>query len=182
MPVDAKPERQSSPWLTRRGMTTLLVILVSSSIPVQADEPAHEFFPGSMINGDLGGEIDLFAERTVLPGVPTEPALSPATSRFLRKLGSQVIDQSGHVVVAAGPIWASRYLAGVPWYGWLVTPVLAYREWTQWPSNRWWDPPLDWTFLTLGVVWATWGPMRRRNADRAPERALISRARSAARG
>ena len=135
-----------------------------------------------MINVDLDGEIELVTEGAMLPGVLTGPALSPATSRFLRKLGSQAIDQSAHVVVAAGPIWASRYLAGVPWYGWLVTPVLAYREWTQWPSNRWWDPPLDWTFLTLGVVWATWGPMRRRKADRAPERALISRARNAARG
>ena len=26
--------------------------------------------------------------------------------------------------------------------------------------KRWWDPPLDWAFLTLGAVAATWGHRR----------------------
>ena len=42
------------------------------------------------------------------------------------------------------------------WYGWVAVPALAYREWRQWPSKRWWDPALDAAFLVLGVLTATW--------------------------
>ena len=76
--------------------------------------------------------------------------------RIIKEVGKQAVDQPGHFLIGAGPIWASRCLAGVPWFGWVLAPILAYREWLQWPSNRWWDPPLDWTFLTLGAVAATW--------------------------
>jgi hypothetical protein len=38
----------------------------------------------------------------------------------------------------------------------VVVPALAYREWRQWPSKRWWDPALDAAFLVLGVLAATW--------------------------
>ncbi len=27
-----------------------------------------------------------------------------------------------------------------------------YREWSQWPSSRWWDPPLDWFFEVGGIA------------------------------
>ena len=77
------------------------------------------------------------------------------TSRILEEVGKQAIDQPGHFLIGAVPIWASRYLVGVPWFGWVAAPILAYREWLQWPSRRWWDPPLDWAFLTLGAVAAT---------------------------
>jgi hypothetical protein len=82
------------------------------------------------------------------------------TSRILKEVGKQAIDQPGHFLIGAAPIWASRYLVGVPWFGWVAAPILAYREWLQWPSNRWWDPPLDWAFLTLGAVAATWNRRR----------------------
>jgi hypothetical protein len=75
--------------------------------------------------------------------------------KVLKEVGKQAIDQPGHFLIAAVPIWASRCLVGVPWYGWVVVPLLAYREWLQWPSNRWWDPPLDWIFLSFGSVVAT---------------------------
>ncbi len=68
----------------------------------------------------------------------------------------QAVDQPLHFLLTAGPIELSRYLVGVPWYGWAITPLLAYREWRQWPSKRWWDPPLDWAVLALGVIVATW--------------------------
>ena len=87
------------------------------------------------------------------------PGLVPGTQmlpgKILKELGKQAIDQPGHFLIAAVPIWASRCLIGVPWYGWVAAPLLAYREWLQWPSNRWWDPPLDWICLTLGGVVAT---------------------------
>jgi hypothetical protein len=95
----------------------------------------------------------------------TSPAdtLEPHAGKILKEVGKQTIDQPGHFLIGAAPIWASRYLVGVPWYGWVVTPLLAYREWLQWPSNRWWDPPLDWACLSLGVIVATWRrrPMQR---------------------
>jgi hypothetical protein len=50
----------------------------------------------------------------------------------------------------------ARHLTAVPWYGWAMVPALAYREWRQWPSKRWWDPLLDAAFLVLGVLTATW--------------------------
>jgi hypothetical protein len=96
---------------------------------------------------------------------PTSPGdtLKPQAGKLLKEVGKQTIDQPGHFLIGAAPIWASRYLVGVPWYGWVITPLLAYREWLQWPSKRWWDPPLDWAFLSLGAVVATW---RRRSTHR----------------
>ena len=82
--------------------------------------------------------------------------LAPETLAVLEEVGKQAIEQPLHVLMAAAPICLSRHLAGVPWYGWAITPLLVWREWSQWPSKRWWDPPLDWAFLTLGVVLATW--------------------------
>ena len=83
----------------------------------------------------------------------------PATTRqwnLLAEVVKQAAEQPLHFVMSAGPIWLSRCLTAVPWYGWAVVPALAYREWRQWPSERWWDPPLDAAFLVLGAVMATW--------------------------
>jgi hypothetical protein len=90
--------------------------------------------------------------------------LSPETLAVLEEVGKQAVEQPLHVLMAAAPICLSRHFARVPWYGWAVTPLLVWREWSQWPSKRWWDPPLDWAFLTLGVVVATWRRRRRRAA------------------
>jgi hypothetical protein len=81
----------------------------------------------------------------------------PATQRdLLAEVVKQAAEQPLHFVMSAGPIWLSRCLTAVPWYGWVAVPALAYREWRQWPSKRWWDPALDATFLALGVLTATW--------------------------
>lgn len=29
--------------------------------------------------------------------------------------------------------------------------IIAVREKLQWPSSRWWDPPLDWAVFALGL-------------------------------
>lgn len=88
------------------------------------------------------------------------------------EIGKQTVEQPLHFLMTAGPIALSRYLVGVPWYGWAIAPVLAYREWSQWPSRRWWDPPLDWAALVLGAVVATWrrGARHRRKALRISRR------------
>ena len=75
---------------------------------------------------------------------------------LLAEVVKQAAEQPLHFVMSAGPIWLSRCLTAVPWYGWVAIPALAYREWRQWPSKRWWDPALDATFLALGVLTATW--------------------------
>jgi hypothetical protein len=81
----------------------------------------------------------------------------PATQwDLLAEVVKQAAEQPLHFVMSAGPIWLSRCLTAVPWYGWVAVPALAYREWRQWPSKRWWDPALDATFLALGVLTATW--------------------------
>jgi hypothetical protein len=92
------------------------------------------------------------------PEATAAPAgrLAATLGALVKELLKQAIDQPGHFLIAAIPIWLSRHLTGVPWYGWPVIPILAYREWLQWPSNRWWDPPLDWAVLALGIIVATW--------------------------
>jgi hypothetical protein len=75
---------------------------------------------------------------------------------LLAEVVKQAAEQPLHFAMSAGPIWLSRYLTAVPWYGWAVAPALAYREWRQWPSQRWWDPALDAGFLVLGLVVGTW--------------------------
>jgi hypothetical protein len=102
---------------------------------------------------------------SLLPALATDTLLSRDARRLLREVGKQAVEQPLHFLMAAAPICLSRQLVGVPWFGWAITPLLVYREWSQWPSNRWWDPPLDWAFLSLGVVVATW---RRRGRGRAP--------------
>jgi hypothetical protein len=105
---------------------------------------------------------------------PTLDAPGPAPARqrdLLAEVMKQAAEQPLHFVMSAGPIWLSRYLTAVPWYGWAMVPALAYREWRQWPSKRWWDPLLDAAFLVLGALTATWSAqpplpfelLRRRN-------------------
>jgi hypothetical protein len=121
-----------------------------SALVIEVDDGTLAADPDAMLHSSLAGD-----------------ALRSQPGRILKEVGKQTIDQPGHFLIGAAPIWASRYLVGVPWYGWVVTPLLAYREWLQWPSNRWWDPPLDWAFLSLGAVVATW---RRRSTHRSRDR------------
>lgn len=113
----------------------------------------------------IGMGNDPIGDGSMTPVGPLE-VLARALPALLAELLKQAIDQPGHLLIAGLPIVLSRFLTGVPWYGWPVIPLLAYREWLQWPSNRWWDPPLDWAFLALGVILATWaiGALRRPGA------------------
>jgi hypothetical protein len=121
-------------------------------------------------------------DASISPGVPLDDALGQALRALLKELLKQAIDQPGHLLIASLPIILSRYLTGVPWYGWPAIPLLAYREWLQWPSNRWWDPPLDWAFLALGVIVATWAlDSLRRPRAAAPEADEAHPARAASR-
>jgi hypothetical protein len=91
------------------------------------------------------------------PALAAEVAPGQSRQRsVLAEAVKQAAEQPLHFAVSAAPIWLSRCLTAVPWYGWAVVPALAYREWRQWPSQRWWDPALDAGFLVLGVVVATW--------------------------
>jgi hypothetical protein len=142
-------------------MCALVFLLISSKALANVD-PYHVYDPA-----DRAATVTLDDRLYVARVQLIVPQLAPAASvsggadrwtlsRILEEVGKQAVDQPGHFLVGAGPIWASRYLVGVPWFGWVLAPILAYREWLQWPSNRWWDPPLDWAFLTLGAVAATW--------------------------
>jgi hypothetical protein len=108
-----------------------------------------------VISFGVGGMAPATGSDTMPRWNPAGDAPRPTAGKILKEVGKQTIDQPGHFLIGAAPVWASRYLVGVPWYGWVLTPMLAYREWLQWPSKRWWDPPLDWAFLTLGTVVAT---------------------------
>lgn len=84
----------------------------------------------------------------------------------LKELAKQCIDQPLHVLMAVASVWVIGgllVLAHVPvWLAAAVAGVItaawmAYREYKQWPSERWYDPILDWTFeaggLALGLWW-----------------------------
>ena len=97
------------------------------------------------------------------PPWPSAPELTGAQdpdhampAKLVVEVVKQAAEQPLHFAMSAGPIWLSRCLTAVPWYGWAIVPALAYREWRQWPSKRWWDPALDAAFLMLGAVTATW--------------------------
>jgi hypothetical protein len=105
-------------------------------------------------------------------------ALTLPSPRVLAEIGKQALEQPLHFAMAAAPVCLSRSLVGVPWYGWAITPLLVWREWSQWPSQRWWDPPLDWAFMALGLVVASWRRGRRAvvAGPRAPRHPLRRRA------
>jgi hypothetical protein len=157
---------------------TLIFLMISSKALANVD-PYHVYDPADRA-ATVTLDDRLYVARVQLIVPQLAPAASVSggadrwtSSRILEEVGKQAVDQPGHFLVGAGPIWASRYLVGVPWFGWVLAPILAYREWLQWPSNRWWDPPLDWAFLTLGAVAATWGrlPGRHLAGGRAAMRA-----------
>jgi hypothetical protein len=139
-----------------------MVLLASNAVHAatlsdlgKATEPTEATrYSGSVVRADVdGAKVSDERQLTLRPGLV--PGTHVLPGKILKELGKQAIDQPGHFLIAAVPIWASRCLVGVPWYGWVAAPLLAYREWLQWPSNRWWDPPLDWICLTLGGVVAT---------------------------
>ena len=135
------------------SLVVIVGILVNPDLTMKRNELTSTFGPGDVLNT---GRADVGVVRQrILDATLGASAVRWPTSRILEEVGKQAIDQPGHFLIAAAPIWASRYLVGVPWFGWVAAPILAYREWLQWPSRRWWDPPLDWAFLTLGAVAAT---------------------------
>ena len=135
------------------SLGVLVGILVNPDLTMKRNEVTSAFGPGDVLNT---GRADVGVVRQrILDATLGASAVRWPTSRILEEVGKQAIDQPGHFLIGAAPIWASRYLVGVPWFGWIAAPILAYREWLQWPSRRWWDPPLDWAFLTLGAVAAT---------------------------
>lgn len=84
----------------------------------------------------------------------------------LGELVKQAIDQPLHVTMAVASVWAMGYPL-VAWVGLsvvlsaIISGVLtgawmARREYRQWPSSRWWDPPLDWLFQAGGLALGLW--------------------------
>lgn len=68
-----------------------------------------------------------------------------------REILKQLVDQPLHFA------WAAMSAAAVFWgplgltlLGVLSTTAIVAREYEQWPSSRWYDPYLDWTFFAAG--------------------------------
>ena len=148
-------------WILYRPQWSILwlTIVLPMSDPIYAATLSNlteaTRYSGSVIGTDVDGETFAIGSKVALQPGLVDGTRMLAPDKVLKEVGKQAIDQPGHFLIAAVPIWVSRCLVGVPWYGWVAAPLLAYREWLQWPSNRWWDPPLDWTFLSLGAVVAT---------------------------
>jgi hypothetical protein len=118
------------------ALDALAGTLVNPTLVMKRNEITSAFERGAVLNtgrADLGVVPQRIWDATLGAGAVRWP-----TSRILEEVGKQAIDQPGHFLIGAAPI-------------------LAYREWLQWPSRRWWDPPLDWAFLALGAVAATCG-------------------------
>ena len=163
MPVQSTLAAQSKRAYRFYCPAFLLVLTLITSCSARAEisvcasevtKPAESAVDSVFVTGSgVDGATPRGSPET-MPGSPAYGS-GPQARAVLKEIAKQTIDQPGHFLIGAVPIWTSRYLVGVPWYGWVVTPLLAYREWLQWPSNRWWDPPLDWAFLTLGALAAT---------------------------
>ncbi len=89
----------------------------------------------------------------------------------LGEIVKQLIDQPLHILMTLGSVlgaagvlhFGSAALVstlGVAWSavgGVLVTVIWnVAREADQWPSKRWWDPPMDWFFEALGTGLGAW--------------------------
>jgi hypothetical protein len=152
-----------SPWtvplLVFIGACCALVVIGVLTKQLDQDDPGRYRTAAALTIGLTVSDDPAVAA----PAGPLRSAFARTLQALLKELLKQALDQPGHFLIAALPIVLSRYLTGVPWYGWPVIPLLAYREWLQWPSNRWWDPPLDWACLALGIIVATWalGALRR---------------------
>jgi hypothetical protein len=153
---------RSISWMGRPWTAILLVFVIASTCLVVAGVLTKQLATdhlrqiGSPLIDPGPATHDRIAAAALPRSVAFVPAILNTLAALLKELGKQAIDQPGHFLIAALPILLSRHLTGVPWYGWPAVPLLAYREWLQWPSNRWWDPPLDWAVLALGVIMATW--------------------------
>ena len=69
----------------------------------------------------------------------------------------QLGDQSLHLVIGACLVYALATISQNVWIGAVI--VIAgwiIREVRQWPSVRWYDPPIDWLFEALGVGLGVW--------------------------
>lgn len=185
---------RSISWMGRPWTAILLVFVIASTCMIVAGVLTKQFATNHLrqVGSPLIDSVQMTAtlDRSAAAAVPRSaapfPTLAQALAALLKELGKQAIDQPGHFLIAALPIVLSRHLTGVPWYGWPALPLLAYREWLQWPSNRWWDPPLDWAVLALGVIMATWAiqslPRFSRSAPSAPTAPLCQAVPSTAAG
>jgi len=75
-------------------------------------------------------------------------------TKVKKEIKKQLIDQPLHLLMAIASVCAFTWLfKGQVWVAsGLTVTWIAYREFLQWPSDRWWDPPLDATFEIAGVV------------------------------
>jgi predicted PurR-regulated permease PerM len=75
-----------------------------------------------------------------------------------QEIVKQCIDQPLHLLWAWAGIAILLWLWPTMWgpigilFGVVNTAYIAYREYDQWPSTRWWDPYLDWLFFAAGIV------------------------------
>lgn len=164
MPVYRGISRQSTQKdvFAKVGLTSLLLLAMSSQALAGIDprggthaDNVTSIAGGNQTSGVVRAHLAVVPQLMAPLGV-SERASRWTRGRILKEVGKQAIEQPGHFLIGGAPIWAARCLVGVPWLGWAAAPVIVYREWLQWPSNRWWDPPLDWAFFTLGAVTATW--------------------------
>jgi hypothetical protein len=178
MSANAARTGRSIAWRERPWTAILLVFVIASIGLVVAGvltkQVAMDHRPQLGSPPIVPDQVTMTDDRLAAVALPRSivPTIAHTLAALLKELGKQAIDQPGHFLIAALPIVLSRHFTGVPWYGWAAVPLLAYREWLQWPSNRWWDPPLDWAVLALGVIVATWAirslPRLRRLPPSAP--------------
>ncbi len=85
--------------------------------------------------------------------------------KVAKEIVKQAIDQPLHILMAVASVWLIGWLLTLTGLGVVLSVVIsgvltgawmAYREYRQWPSNRWWDPVLDWLFEAGGLALGIW--------------------------
>jgi hypothetical protein len=89
--------------------------LSNSNGVIETNDSAR--YSGSVIHADGDGGTTAIGVPATLPAGLVNGRHTAGSSKVLKEIGKQTIDQPGHFLIAAAPIWASRWLVGVPWYG-----------------------------------------------------------------
>ena len=82
-----------------------------------------------------------------------------------KKIAKQAIDQPLHILMAVASVWLIGWLLTLTGLSVILSTIIsgvltgawmAFREYLQWPSSRWWDPVLDWFFEAGGLALGIW--------------------------
>ena len=113
--------------LRRSALSLTIILLASGSMHAAtsakgsqaADLTESTRYSASVVRADVNGETVANGRQLTLEPGSVDGTRTLLPSKVLKEVGKQAIDQPGHFLIAAVPIWASRCLVGraLVWLG-----------------------------------------------------------------